>query len=169
MRAPPQLILIGRVAGAFGVKGELRLTAYTGEPDALLRYGPLLRENGDVALTLTGGRAEKGALIARAAEIATREEAQALRGLALHVPRAAFPEPEGEDEFYLADLIGLAAVTPAGEVLGVVRSVQNFGAGDLIEIEPAAGGPTFWVPFTREAVPMVGLTEGQIVIASLPD
>ncbi len=158
-----RLILVGKVAGAFGVKGELRLTAYTETADALLRYRDLLRADGSVALTLTEGRAQKGALIARAAEVANREEAQALRGMALHILRAALPEPEA-DEFYLADLIGLAAVSPDGAALGQVKAVQDFGAGDLLEIEPAAGGATFWVPFTREVVPEVRVAEGRIVI-----
>jgi 16S rRNA processing protein RimM len=161
-----RLILVGRVAGAFGVKGELRLTAYTDDPEALARYRDLKRADGSPALTLTGGRAQKGALIARAEEVATREGAEALRGLELYLPRAALPAPD-EDEFYLADLIGLAVVTPAGEALGRIKSVQNFGAGDLLEIAPERG-PSWWLPFTREAVPEVKLAEG-LVVAVRPE
>ena len=163
-----RLILVGRVAGAFGVKGEVRLTAYTAEPLALLRYRRLQGEDGAHALTLTAARPGKpggGAaeVIARTEEIATREEAEALKGLRLYVRREDLPAPEDEDEFYLADLIGLAVETPAGEALGKVRDVHNFGAGDLLEIAPAAGGPTWWLPFTREAVPEVKIGEGRIV------
>jgi 16S rRNA processing protein RimM len=161
-----RLILVGRVAGAFGVKGELRLTAYTDDPEALARYRDLLRKDGSPALTLTGGRAQKGALIARAREVATREDAEALRGLELYVPRAALPAPD-EDEFYLADLIGLAAVTPDGAPLGRIKSVQNFGAGDLLEIAPETG-PSWWLPFTRQAVPEVKIAEG-LVVAVKPE
>jgi 16S rRNA processing protein RimM len=157
-----RLILVGRVAGAFGVKGELRITAYTEDPAALLRYGTLLREDGSPALTLTRGRPHKGALVGDAREVATREAAEALRGLQLYAPREAFPAPE-EDEFYLADLIGLAAVTPDGEPLGRVKSVQNFGAGDLLEIAPP-DGPSWWSPFTKEAAPDVRLAGGVVVI-----
>ena len=161
-----RLILVGRVAGAFGVKGEVRITAYTDDPQALARYRDLRRADGSPALTLTGGRTQKGALIARAKEVATREDAEALRGLELYAPREAFP-PTDEDEFYLADLIGLAAVTPSGEPLGRIKSVQNFGAGDLLEIAPETG-PSWWLPFTREAVPEVNIATG-VVVAVRPE
>ncbi len=157
-----RLILVGRVAGAFGVKGELKITSYTDDPAALVRYRDLKRSDGASALTLTGGRPHKDALVARAAEVATREEAEALRGLELFVPRQLLPPPD-EDEFYLADLIGLAAVAPDGAPLGRIKSVQNFGAGDLLEIAPEAG-PSWWSPFTREAVPEVKLAEGLVVV-----
>ena len=156
-----RLILIGRVAGAFGVKGEVRITAYTDDPAALVSYRELLREDGSPGLTLTAGRPHKGALVGRAKEIATREEAEALRGLQLYVPRAALPAPD-EDEFYLADLIGLRAVGPDGVELGRVKNVQNFGAGDLLEIAPETG-PTWWLPFTRDAVPEVRIADGVVV------
>ena len=156
------LILVGRVAGAFGVKGEVRITSFTAEPLALVAYKSLLREDGQVALTLTGGRAAKGGVVARAREIATREEAEAARGLKLYIPRAVLPEPEDADEFYIADLVGLEVVSPDGERLGRVRSVRDFGAGDLLEIEPVAG-ESWWLPFTREAVPQVSIAERRIV------
>ena len=164
---PSRLILVGRVGGAFGIKGEIRITTYTDDPESLLDYKTLKREDGAPALTLTGGRAAKGALIAHAKEVITREDAEAARGLGLYIDRDDLPEPE-EDEFYLADLIGLAVQDPAGSVLGKVRGVQNFGAGDLLEIEPAAGGPTWWLPFTREAVPEVRIADG-VVVAVKPD
>lgn len=161
---PERLILVGQAAGAFGVKGELRITAHTADPLSLVAYSPLRDAEGRAVLTLTAGRAFKGALIARAREVATREEAEALRGLRLYAPRAAFPEP-GADEFYQADLIGLEVRGPDDAVLGTVKSVADFGAGDLLEIAPAAGGATWWSPFTREAVPEVNLVEGWLTIA----
>ena len=157
-----KLILVGRVAGAFGVRGELRITSYTEEPLALLSYKTLLREDGEAGLTLTTGRATKDAVVARAAEVSTREEAETLRGLKLYVPRGALPAAE-EDEFYLADLIGLRAETPEGETLGVIKSVQNYRAGDLLEVDPGGGQPTWMLPFTREAVPEVRIAEGRLV------
>ena len=157
-----RLILVGRVAGAFGVKGELRIAAYTEGPEALLRYRAFVHETGRPALTLTGGRAVKGDLIARAEGVGDRNDAEALRGLKLYVPRDALPEPD-EDEFYLADLIGLAAVAPDGTQVGRIKSVQNFGAGDLLEIEPI-GAATWWLPFTHEAVPEVKIAEGAVVV-----
>ena len=120
------------------------------------------REDGAPALTLTSGRPAKGGLVVRAKEVATREQAEALRGLKLFIDRAALPAPD-EDEFYVTDLIGLAVVTPDGAKLGTIRSVQDFGAGDLLEVLPPDGGATWYLPFTREAVPEVRIGEGVIV------
>jgi 16S rRNA processing protein RimM len=161
--SPERLILVARAAGAFGVRGEIRLTAHTADPANLLTYGVLLREDGSTGLTLTEGRVAKGAVIARAKEVSTREEAKGLRGLRLYVARSALPETE-EDEFYFADLIGLKALSPTGEAIGEVKSVMNFGAGDLLEVVPSDGGPSWWAPFTRDAVPEVRLAEGAVVV-----
>jgi 16S rRNA processing protein RimM len=155
------LILIGRVAGAFGVKGEVRITSFTADPMALVDYKDLRREDGSPGLTLIGGRAAKGSVVARVREVETREQAEALRGLKLYILRDVLPEPE-EDEFYVADLVGLDVVTAEGEPLGVVRSVHDFGAGDLLEIQPPQGA-SWWLPFTREAVPEVRLAARQVV------
>jgi 16S rRNA processing protein RimM len=160
------LILVGRVAGAFGVRGEVRITSYTEQPTALLDYKTLLREDGRPALTLTGGRAAKGGIVARAQEVATREDAEALRGLRLYIPREALPEP-AEDEFYVTDLIGLEVVNPEGEPLGRVAAVRDFGAGDLLEVQPPQG-QSWWLPFTKDAVPEVQADAGRIV-AVRPD
>ena len=98
----------------------------------------------------------------RCAGVETKEQADALRGLRLFIPRASLPAPD-EDEFYLADLIGLTAVTPEGETLGLIKSVQDFGAGDILEITPAEGGPTWYLAFTRETVPEVDVAAGRLV------
>jgi 16S rRNA processing protein RimM len=156
------LIQVGRVAGAFGVRGEVRLSAYTEDPLALVAYKTLLRQDGSPGLTVLQGRSAKGSLVCRCAEIETKEQADALRGLRLFVPRALLPEPD-EDEFYLTDLVGLAVVTPEGGMLGSIKSVQDFGAGDILEITRAQGGPTWYLPFTREAVPQVLIGEGRVV------
>jgi 16S rRNA processing protein RimM len=156
------LILVGRVAGAFGIKGEVRITTFTAEPLAVVDYRTLLREDGSPALTLSGGRVAKGGVVARAREIETREQAEAARGLRLYIPRALLPPVEDEDEFYIADLVGLVVVSPQGEALGRVRSVRDFGAGDLLEIEPPAG-ESWWLPFTKDAVPEVSMAERRIV------
>lgn len=157
------LIQVGRVAGAFGVRGEVRITSFTADPVALLDYRDLKREDGAPALTLLAGRPAKGGVVARTKEIETREQAEALRGLKLFIPRSALPEPEDEDEFYVTDLIGLAVETPEGEPLGRIRTVQDFGAGDLLEIQPPEGGSTWYLPFTKDAVPEVRLAEGKVI------
>jgi len=161
-----QMILVARVAGAFGVKGEVRLTAYTADPMALLEYRDLKRETGAPGLTLTSARPHKGGVVVHAREVETREQAEALRGLRLYIAREALPALE-EDEYYLVDLIGLTVQTSDGESLGVVCEVRDFGAGDLLEIQPAAGA-SWWLPFTREAVPEVRLAE-RVIVAVRPD
>ena len=158
-----RLLLVARVAGAFGVKGEIRITTFTADPLALRQYKRLLREDGAPGLELAAARAVKGAVIARAKGVDTRDQAEALRGLTLHVRREDLPAPD-EDEFYLADLIGLSVETAAGEVLGKVKAVNDFGAGDLLEIQPPRGA-SWWLPFTREAVPEVRIAEGKVIAA----
>jgi 16S rRNA processing protein RimM len=125
-------------------------------------YKTLLREDGSPALTLAGGRVAKGGVVARAAEIETREQAEAARGLQLYIPRDQLPPPADEDEYYVADLVGLDVVSPEGEPLGRVKSVHDFGAGDLLEVEPPQG-PSWWLPFTREAVPDVSISARRVV------
>ena len=164
MNAKPPLVLVGRVAGSFGVKGEVRLTTYTEDPMALARYRVLLREDGAPALTVETARQAKDTLIVRAAGITDTDQADALRGLRLHVRRDALPEPE-EDEFYLADLIGLSAQLADGAPFGTVKAVHDFGAGDILEIDPGGGKATMLIPFTREAVPEVRIGEGRLVVA----
>lgn len=157
-----KLIRVGRVAGAFGVKGEVRITAFTEDARTLLNHPDLLREDGTPGLTVLSGRTQKDAIIARVAQIETPEAADAARGLYLYIPRNALPDLD-EDEFYLTDLIGLSAVSPAGEALGRIKTVRDFGAGDLLEIQPPAGA-TWWVAFTREAVPEVRIAAREVVI-----
>jgi 16S rRNA processing protein RimM len=161
--SPPRLILVGRVAGAFGVRGELRISTYTADPLALVGYGELKREDGAPALKLTQARAVKDGIVARSASVTSKEQADALRGLRLYIPREALPEPD-EDEFYLADLIGLSALSPDGEALGRIKAVHDFGAGDLLEIDPGQGRPTWQVAFTREAVPEIDVAAGRLTV-----
>jgi 16S rRNA processing protein RimM len=162
MSETSKLVLVGRVAGAFGVRGEVRISAFTAQPQTLLGYRDLLREDGSPGLTLESGRPHKDGVVARCPQVATKEQADALRGLRLYVPREALPEPD-EDEFYLTDLIGLAAVTPGGAVLGKIKAVHDFGAGDLLEIEPPKGS-AWHLPFTRACVPEVDIAGGKVVV-----
>lgn len=164
-----RLVLVARAAGAFGVKGELRIKTYTDNPLALLQYRHLKRADGSEALTLLAARSFKDGLIARAKEVATKEQADALKGLDLYAPRSALPPTDDDDEFYLADLIGLQAVDPEGQVLGVVKAVPNFGAGDVLEIQPPRRRKSWLVAFTRETCPEIDLDGGRIVIARPPE
>lgn len=157
------LILVGRVAGGFGVRGEVRITTYTEDPLSIAGFKALKRQDGSPALTIASARKTKDGVVCRCPGVETKEAADALRGLRLYVPRSALPEPD-EDEFYLADLVGLTVRhIQTDTLLGRVKSVQNFGAGDILEITPDLGGPTWYLPFTRAAVPEVKISEGLIL------
>lgn len=157
--------MVGAIAGAFGVRGEARVRSFTATPEALFGYGPLLSADGRVALTPRRWRAIQDGFAVAAPEIATREQAEALRNTALYVPRAALPPPE-DDEFYHVDLIGCRVEALDGTALGAVVAVPNFGAGDLLAVRPAAGGADFYIPFTKAAAPIVDLANRRIVAAA---
>jgi 16S rRNA processing protein RimM len=158
-------VLIGVVTRAHGVSGAVRIRSFAQPPEAIVRYGPLSDESGRrFTLRLTG--AQKGVVIARFEGVEDRNRAEQLRGLRLYLPRAALP-PAENDEFYHADLIGLAAVLEDGTALGRVRAVYDFGAGDTLEIERPAAPPAL-VPFTRAVVPVVDLAAGRLVIDPPP-
>jgi 16S rRNA processing protein RimM len=159
-------VCVGRIAGAFGVRGEVRLKSFCVEPAAIATYGPLWTEDGTRQFTVRLTRPVAGGLGARLSGVHTREEADRLRGVTLWADRGALPALP-EDEFYHADLIGLAVQDTGGAPLGRVRAVHNHGAGDLLEVETPGRG-TLLLPFTRAAVPTVDLASGRIV-ADPPD
>lgn len=155
------LIFVAQVGAAHGVRGEVKVTTFTADPMALAGYKTLLRQDGSPALTIASARPSKGGIVARLKGVDDRNGAEALRGLKLYIHRDSLP-PADEDEFYLADLIGLTVETAAGELLGTVKTVQDFGAGDLLEIQPRAGA-SWWLPFTKDAVPDVRIGEGKLI------
>jgi 16S rRNA processing protein RimM len=160
-------ICLGAFAGAHGVKGEIKAKAFTETEEGVARYGPVESEDGERRFTLTFIRALKpGLALVRAGEIRTREEAAALSGVRFYVERAKLADTT-EDEFYIEDLVGLAARDDTGAPLGRVAAVHNFGAGHVIELKGSPDGSgAIMVPFTREAVPGVDLEAGFITIAS---
>lgn len=156
-------ICLGAISGAFGVKGEVRLKSFTATPDDIAVYGPLESEDRALSFEITlSGQSAKGALIARLSGVATKEQADALRGVRLYAERDRLPALP-DDEFYHADLIGLEVFDTGGAPLGRVKAVLNHGAGDLLEIHGPALKSTVLVPFTRDAVPTVDLASGRIV------
>lgn len=155
-------VCVAEVGAPHGVRGEVRLKPFTADPMAVAAYGPLESEDGARRFRVLGIRPAGDMLIARLEGVTDRDAAAALRGQRLYVGRERLPPPE-EDEFYHADLIGLAVFDTAGRCLGKVTAVQNFGAGDLIEIAPAAGGPGVLLPFTKAAVPKVDIAGGRLV------
>ena len=157
-----ELICVAAIAGAFGVKGEVKLKSFTDLPESCVSYGPLLSGSGQVILTPASHRLVKGAVAVTCPEVKTREQAEALKSTKLYVPRENFPPPE-EDEFYAADLIGLDVKSTDGKRIGKIIAVEDFGAGDLLEIKPKEG-KSFYHPFTLAATPKVDIKAGRVVI-----
>src|SRR4030081_2321833 len=163
MAAP---ICIARIGVAHGVRGAVKLWTFTEDPLAVKTYGPLLTKDGARSFEVATAREAKGHLVATLKGIATREDAERLNGLELYVAREKLPATD-EDEYYHADLIGLAAVNAADEPLGRVVAIHNFGAGDNIQIAPPQGA-TMLLPFTNAVVPLVDSANGRVVI-ELPE
>ena len=163
-RAAP--ICVARIGAAHGVRGAVKLWTFTEDPLAVKQYGPLTTKDGARQFEVTHAREAKDHLVATLKGIATRDEAERLNGLELYVAREKLPATD-DDEYYHADLIGLAAVTSADVPLGRVIAIHNFGAGDIIEIAPPQGS-TLLLPFTNAVVPTVDLAAGRVVI-ELPE
>jgi 16S rRNA processing protein RimM len=157
------MILVGEFGRAVGLKGEIRVKSLTGDPEALVRYGPLYGADGARFTPLAHRHLGENMLAVRFREIATREEAEALNRRPLHVPRAALPQP-GEEEYYLADLIGLAVEDEAGAAIGEIEAVHAEGDADILKVR-LADGRLIEAPFTRARVPVVDLAGGRIVLA----
>ena len=165
-------VQVGALAGAYGVQGELRVKSFCAVPEDIETYSPLTSEDGSRRFHLALLRPVKNGFVARIAEIATKEEADALRGLTLWARRDQLPALP-DDEFYHADLIGLPVHDTGGTRLGTVKSVQNHGADDLLELLLDGSSVTTFLPFTKAAVPTVDLAAGRIVadppLGVLPD
>ena len=159
-------VCVGVVTGPHGVQGAVRIKSFTEAPEDVARYGPLADETGVRRFELRLVGAGKGVVIARLSGVADRNQAEALRGLRLYLPRSALPQPDAE-EFYHADLIGLEAVLGDGTPLGRVRAIHDFGAGDTLELA-RPGAPPVMVPFTRAVVPNVELAAGRLVLDPPP-
>jgi 16S rRNA processing protein RimM len=164
--APEKRVCVGVVGAAHGVRGAVRIKSFTAKPEDVARYGPLEDESGErkFMLRLTG--AAKGVLIARLSGVDDRNRAETLRGLRLYLPRAALPPPD-EEGYYHIDLIGLDAVLTDGTLVGEVRAVHDFGAGDTLEIARPDGPPAV-VPFTKAIVPEIDLAAGRLVLDPPP-
>ena len=160
-------ILVGKFGAPHGVRGEIRLKSFTEVPDAIGGYKTLATEAG-APVEIVSLRPQKAMLIARLKGCDSREAADKLNGVELFIDRSELAEPEDEDEFYLADLIGLEVRDPQGERIGDVAAVHDFGAGDILEIRPV-DGPAFMVAFTRESVPEIDIQEGYLTLDRPPE
>lgn len=160
MAEPSNRICVGAIAGAFGVRGEVRLKSFCARAEDIATYGPLVTEDGTRRFAVTLTRPVNGGLGARLSGVETKEQADALKGVTLWADRAALPSLP-DDEFYHADLIGLEVRDTGGATLGRVRAIHDHGAGDILEVHGPSG--VLLVPFTRAAVPTVDLAAGRIV------
>jgi 16S rRNA processing protein RimM len=162
--APEQRICVARLGAAHGVRGEVKLWSFTADPARIADYGPFETADGRV-IEIETLRPAKEFFVARLKGVADRDAAERLRNAELFVPRERLPAPEDSDEFYHADLIGLAVVDTSGAPLGSVVALHNFGAGDIIEVRRAESRNTVMLPFTQAAVPEIDVAGGRIVVA----
>lgn len=158
-------VCLAAIAGAHGVQGLVRLKTFTERPEDVVAYGPLSDQSGGRQFRLTLRGTQKGLLLVAIEGVRDRTAAEALKGLRLYVAREALPPPEDPEEFYHADLIGLAVEDTDGKPLGVVRAVEDFGAGPLLDVESDEG--SIMLPFTLAVVPLVDLP-GRRLVADPP-
>ena len=157
-------VCVARIGAAHGTRGEVRLWPFTARAEAVATYGPLQTADGTRAFEIEALRPAKDFLVARLKGVTDRTSAERLCNTDLYVPRERLPVPEPE-EFYYADLIGLRAEDTTGRAIGNVIAVHNFGAGDILEIAPAAAGDTVMLPFSTAVVPSVEIAAGRVVVA----
>ena len=160
---PPGKVCVGMIAGAHGVRGLVRLRSFTDAPADITAYGRPSDASGRRHYGITLLSPHKDQWLARIDGVADRDAADALRGTRLYVDRSALPEP-AEEEFYHADLIGLAVTLTDGTPFGTVKAVHDFGAGELLDIH-RPDRSSVMIPFTREAVPLVDLDRGVLSVA----
>jgi 16S rRNA processing protein RimM len=158
----PPLLLVGRITGAHGLRGLVKVQCFTAEPSGIGQYGPLSDAAGRRTFEVTVMNPVKGGVVAAIAGIADRNAAEKLRGVELYMPRDRLPAA-GEGEYYHADLVGLAAELKDGSPFGRVRAVENYGAGDLLAIL-RSDGRVVSLPFTDPVVPVVDIAGGRVVV-----
>jgi 16S rRNA processing protein RimM len=159
-----RLIAVGVFGAPQGVRGEVRIKAHTTDPDALGAYGPLSDAAGTKVFKIVAlRRLKREMVVARIEGVSDRDAAKKLEGVELFARRENLPAI-AEDEFYHADLVGLEAVSFAGQAIGRIVALRNFGAGDILEIAPAAGGETRFLPFTKRVAPLIDIAGRRIVI-----
>ncbi|MFM9976231.1 MAG: ribosome maturation factor RimM [Beijerinckiaceae bacterium] len=161
-RSSSALIAVGKIGAPHGVRGQVRVKSYTGNPMALGSYGALNLADGRRLSVSQLRPLKEDMLVASFESVVTREAVEALTGKEVFVPRSALPPPN-EDEFYHADLIGLIARLAGGEIAGRVAAIHNFGAGDILEIA-VTGGEVILLPFTKAAVPNIDFAAGCLTI-----
>ena len=161
-------ILLGAIAGAHGIRGDVIVKSFAETPEGVASYGPLQSKDGKRQFTLTVRNVTPKGVVARVSGVSDRNAAEALKGTELYVERSALPAAD-EGAFYHADLVGLDAVAPDGTVVGKVVAVHNFGAGDLLDIALAGSKRTEMIPFTDAFVPTVDLPARRVTVVLPPE
>lgn len=164
-RPSSERVLLGEISGVHGIKGDVVIRSFTADPSDIAAYGSLESAEGKAVPPVRVVRVSERGVIARLEGVTNRTQAESFKGTQLWIARERLPAA-AEGEFYHADLIGLSAVAPDGVLIGEVIAVENFGAGDLLEIRPAGGGPTEYVPFTNAVVPHVDLAARKLVVVA---
>lgn len=153
---------MGRIGAAHGIKGEVRITSFTENPLAIAGYGPLDTDRPGLSISIAKARLAKNVVIASLKGVTDRNAAETLNGVSLYVDRDRLDEPD-EDEFYHADLIGLAVRLDDGSELGTISAITNFGADDLLDVRLKENGRSVYLPFTKAVVPEVRVRDGYVV------
>ncbi len=155
-------ICVGVITGAQGLQGAVRLKSFTARPEDAVAYGSLYNESGDREFQVKLNRVTNKGLVVSLKGVTSRTEAEALKGTELYIERDALPLTE-EDEFYYTDLIGLRVETVDGTEIGSVKAMDNFGAGEILEVALSEGG-SIMLPFTKAIVPEVDIAAGRLVV-----
>ena len=158
-----ELICVGAIVGAFGIKGEVRLKSFTSIPETIADYAPLLTEKGEKKFDVVITGEIKNGLSVRMSGIVSKEDADKLKGTRLYVPRERLPELY-EDEYYHTDLIGLSVQNLEGDNIGKIKSVLNHGASDLLEVENSNEKNSILIPFTQKIVPKVDIKNSVVIV-----
>jgi len=166
MSSSDEKVLLAKIGAAHGIRGEVRVKPFGDDPLSFADYGVLTTKDGKRSFEVEKARVQKTVVVTKFKGISDRNQAEELNGVELYVGRDQLPEPE-EDEFYYSDLNGLTVFEQTGETLGKIVAVQDFGAGDLLEVRPQRG-KTFYVPFTKDFVPDINLEEGKVTV-DLPE
>jgi len=164
-KKPTDLIVVGVITGAHGVRGDVRVKSFTAEPAALFDYAPFLSQQGEVLLDPKSWRAAKDHFVVSPKQPLQKEQWDAMKSTRLYVPRTHLPAA-GEEEFYIDQLVGLSVQGSDEQLIGIVKAVFDHGAGDLLEIQPENGGKTVLVPFTMTDVPVVDIAANRVIVAT---
>jgi len=164
MAKPVRRVLLGRIGAAHGIRGEVRIQSFCADPLDIAGYGPLATDRDGLTLEIAKARMAGDMVVASFQGVSDRNAAEALTGVSLFIARERLPPADDEDDFYYADLIGLAVRDPDGREIGRVRSIEDFGAGDIVEIALSTGASALYA-FTRANFPKIAVADGYLVLS----